>query len=161
MSGEITEKGYIATYQNFDGSNTTLAVASLNKKNEKFAYSAGIGCGTNFKQAPKLIVEGKASYSLNDNISFNTRLRNMISPKESTTQLRFAPEVKTKIGENTTAYGDVYVAPKFNYGSGKITTDYGAFVGVSQNLGHGTTLSCEVQKYKADWGINAILGWTF
>jgi hypothetical protein len=162
MSGEITEKGYIATYQNFDGSNTTLGVASLNRQDGKFACSAGIGYGINFKdKSTKLVVEGKGSYSLSDNISFNARLRNMLSSESNTSQLRLATEVKTKLGENTTAYGDVYVAPKINYETGKIKTDYGAFAGISQSLGHNTTLSCEVQKYKDDWGINAIFGWTF
>jgi hypothetical protein len=161
MGGNISGNGYLATYQNFDGSNTTLVVTSIEKKNNKFTCSAGMGLGTNFQDKVEFITEGKASYSLNDNLAFKARLRNRHSEGSNTSQLRFSPEVKAKLGKNTTAYGDVYVAPKISYETGKITTDYGAFAGVSQNLGHGTTLSCEIQRYKADWGINAILGWSF
>lgn len=162
VNGGISKEITAATYQNFDGSNTTLGLYSLSGNvGNNTNISVGAGASTNFSGNTSVVFEGKGKYSFNNNTSVQLRIRSSHSDNTNTTQFRISPGVKKNIGENTSVYLNPYASAKINYNTGKWTTDYGAFGGVSQNLGKNVCLSAEIQKYKDDWGVNGILCWKF
>lgn len=158
----------LATYQNLDGANTTMLLRTFGcKPANNLTLNAGFGGSTNFKGTNAFMLEGKAKYAFNEHFSVQARLRNSLSTKGNVSQLRLSPGYKTDVSENTSVYVNPYAAAKYDTKSGKITTDIGAFAGVTQKLTPKISISGEVQKYNGlnggaeNWGINAILSYNF
>lgn len=166
--GKTNQEFYIATYQNMDKSNTTMAIRSVNFQAAKnLTLTAGGGASTNFNGINNLMLEGKAKYNIDSHFSVQARVRNAASSKQNTVQFRLSPGFKANVNDNTSIYVNPYAAAKYNYESGKITTDKGVFAGISHKLHPMVTLSGEIQKYNGldngseNWGINAILSYNF
>ena len=166
--GKTSNEFYIASYQKTDGSNTTMAIRSVNyQAAENLTFTGGVGGSTNFNGNNSLMLEGKAKYNVNDHFSVQARLRNSLSSKQNSTQFRLTTGYKTNVSDNTSIYVNPYVSAKYDCSTGKLTTDKGVFAGVSQKLHPMVTLSGEVQKYNGleggaeNWGINAILSYNF
>lgn len=158
----------VSSYQNLDGSNTTLALYCRNYKPCKnLSLTGGAGSSTSFNGTNSFVLEGKAKYNINKHVNFQARLRNSFSSQKNISQLRLSGGYKTDIANNTSIYVTPYAAAKYNYQDGSIATDIGAFAGVTQNLSPNLSVSAEVQKYNdfkpgsENWGINAILSYTF
>ena len=66
----------LATYQNFDGSNTTMLLRSFSAKTAKgLTLTGGFGGSTNFKGTNAFMLEGKAKYNIDDHFSVQLRSR--------------------------------------------------------------------------------------
>ncbi len=158
----------LQTYQNFDGSNTTMLLHSETYSNGKgLSLSAGLGGSTNFCGKNSVILEGKAKYNIDSHFSAQVRLRNSFSVRGSYSQLRFAPGYKTNVKKNVSIYANPYAAVKYNYLERDISTDIGAFAGCTYKLPKNFSITGEVQKYNGfkdgpeNWGVNVILSYNF
>lgn len=157
----------LSTYQNFDGSNSTLLLRSEHyKPNEHTALTWGFGASTNFKGTNSFVLEGKAKYT-NGPVSFQARSRNSFAEGNSSSQLRLSGEYKVKVSDNVSIYADPYVAAKYKYNTKTLTTDVGAFAGATYKLTDNNAISLEAQKYNGlkggaeNWGVNAVFSHTF
>ena len=170
-NNNISRELYFATYQGFDGSNTTLGMVNANVKlKPKLDLSVGAGVTTDFKNSHGLIFEGKSKYNFDSNNSLQLRVRSTFAGEKSATQFRLAPGCKENLGKTTSVYINPYVSAKINHNSGKWTTDVGVFGGVTQKIGKNISISAELQRYdlvhyednsSKNWGVNVMLSYKF
>ncbi len=165
MAGNETS---LATYQNFDGSNTTMLLRSFSyKPAQKVTLTSAFGGSTNFNGTNSFVLEGKAKYAPDEHFSLNVRSRNSFNTQNTNFQLRLSADCSTKVADKVSIYADPYVAAKYNCATGKITTDEGIFVGTKYKISDGFSVTGEVQKYNGleggseNWGVNVILSHTF
>lgn len=158
----------LQTYQNFDGSNTTMVLRSFSTKpSDNTALTCGFGGSTNFKGTNSFVLEGKAKYNINEHFSLQARLRNSFAMGNSSSQIRFSPGYKTNVSDNVSIYVNPYATAKYNYQERKISTDIGAFTGVTYKISPDNCISGEIQKYNGlnggaeNIGINVIFSHTF
>lgn len=158
----------LATYQNFDGSNTTMLLRSFSTKTAKgLTLTGGFGGSTNFKGTNAFMLEGKAKYNIDDHFSVQLRSRTSFASGNSSSQLRLSPGYKTNVSDDVSIYANPYVAAKYKFNNDKLTTDIGAFAGATYNIAPGYAVSGEVQKYNGldmgaeNWGVNVIFNHTF
>ena len=163
----------ISTYQNMDGTN--LTIAGLEEKAVGNRGSAGVflGIGTDFSKDAMAVLDFKGSYNYDKKGLFNQnlRVRNTVGLKSSATQIRYSPlSVNVPVSDNTILYANPHYVGKFNYKTDKWTNSAGIFVGATQKVSKNTSVSLEVQRYNLqdikdnsdkNWGINAIITWTF
>ena len=164
----ITNETSLQTYQNFDGSNTTMLMQSFNTQlKDNITLSGGIGGSTNFQGKNSFVFEGKAKYNLNEHFNLQTRLRNSFSPKGNSSQLRLAAGYKTSLNNNLSIYVTPYVTAKYSYPEKKLSHDIGAFSGLTYKITPKNSVSCEIQKYNGfnggaeNVGLNVILNHNF
>lgn len=153
----------LATYQNFDGSNTTMLLRSFSTKPTKdLTLTGAFGGSTNFAGTNAFVLEGKAKCNIDEHFSVQLRSRNSVASGNSTSQLRLSPGYKTNVSKDVSIYANPYVAAKYKFNNDKLTTDIGAFAGVTYK-----GVSVELQKYNGleggaeNWGVNVILSHTF
>lgn len=158
----------LATYQNFDGSNTTMLLRSFSAKTAKgLTLTGGFGGSTNFKGTNAFMLEGKAKYNIDDHFSVQLRSRTSFASGNSSSQLRLSPGYKTNVSDDVSIYANPYVTAKYKFNNDKLTTDIGAFAGATYNIAPGYAVSGEVQKYNGvdmgaeNWGVNVIFNHTF
>lgn len=137
----------LSTYQNFDGSNTTLIMQSFGKKLNKVTLTGGLGASTNFKDTNAFVLEGKAKYAIDNHFSVQARLRNSLAFGNSSSQLRLSPGYKTAVSDKVSLYINPYVAAKYNYNSQTLKTDIGAFAGAEVKINNKLSAFLEFQKY--------------
>lgn len=171
ISNKINHELSLMSYQNFDGSNTSMAMYSQGAKlGKKADISFGVGASTNFKACPSLVFEGKAKYKFDENYSMQLRVREINSKSSEVTQIRLSPGYSGKVGDTTSIYVNPYVSGKVNHQTGNWTTDIGVFGGVTQKLGDKFSMFAEVQRYDLahiadnsgkNWGFNVGLSYKF
>lgn len=166
--GNVSNECYLASYQNMDNTNTTVAMRAVNVQTSKnVSLSAGIGGSTNFKGNNAVMFEAKAKYNFNEHFSVQGRMRNSVSTKQNTFQFRLTPGYKTNLSDKTSIYANPYVVAKYNAKQDKWSIDKAAFVGVSYQALPNLTVSGELEKYHGleggagNWGVNAILSYNF
>lgn len=164
----LNETTTIATYQNFDGSNTSMILKSFGKISIKnIDLTGNFGFSTNFKDTNAFVLEGKAKYNIDEHFGVQLRSRNSFAPGNSSSQLRFSPEYETNISDKVSIYANPYVVSKYKFNNNKLTTDVGAFVGATYKIAPDLSLSGELEKYNGldggakNWGVNVILNHTF
>ncbi len=158
----------LATYQNFDGSNTTMLLRSFSCKPAKnLTLTGGFGGSTNFHGTNSFVLEGKAKYNADEHFSVQLRSRNSFASGNSSSQLRLSPGYKTDVSDKVSIYANPYVAAKYKFNSQELTTDIGAFAGATYKIAPNLSASIEGQKYNGldggaeNWGVNATLNYTF
>ncbi len=158
----------LATYQNFDGANTTMLLRSFSTKPAKgLTLTGGFGGSTNFKGTNAFVLEGKAKYAIDEHFSFQLRSRNSFASGNSASQVRLSPGYKTNVSKDVSIYANPYVSAKYKFNDSKLTTDVGAFAGATYKIAPEYTVSGEVQKYNGldcgaeNWGVNVIFSHTF
>lgn len=164
----ILNKTSLATYQNFDKTNTTMFLRTFEEKQtQKLTLSGGFGGSTNFNGTNAFVLEGKAKYNIGEYFDVQLRLRNSIASGNSSSQLRFSPEYKTNISDKVSIYTNPYIVSKYKFNDNNLTTNFGAFVGATYKLAPDLSLSGELEKYNGldggakNWGVNVILNHTF
>lgn len=167
----------ISTYQNFDGSNYTLAGIDYKESYDNLSGSLFFGAGTTFdkKDSFGLVTDVKASHNYAGVLNQNIRVRTKMTTDNMSLQIRYSPlSVNVPIGENTSLYGNLHYCGQLNKNYETKSTTWknsvGAFAGVSQNIGNNTSVSVEVQRYNlqnikdnsdANWGVNASICYKF
>lgn len=158
----------LSTYQNFDGSNTTMLLRTFKEKPSKnLTLSGGFGISTDFSGTNAFMLEGKAKYDIGEHFGVQLRSRNSFASGNSSTQLRFSPEYKTKVSDKVSIYANPYVAAKYKFNDKNLTTDVGAFAGATYKISENFSVSGEVQKYNGldcgaeNWGANVIFSRVF
>lgn len=158
-----------STYQNFDGSNVTIAGLEEKAYTPKASASAFLGLGSNFKDNTYAVIDLKGSYNYDEKGIFNQnlRIRNTIGTGGSATQIRYSPiSVNIPINKSTSFYANPHYVGKVNYENNKWSNSAGIFAGISKKVSKNTTISIEAQRYNLqdikdnsgkNWGINAIL----
>ncbi len=163
----------ISSYQNFDGTN--LTIAGVEEKASGLRGSAGVflGVGTDFTKDAMGVLDFKGTYNYDDKGLFNQnlRVRNTVGVKSAATQIRYSPlSVNIPLNDKTTLYANPHYVGKYNYKTNQWTNSAGIFAGATQKLTDKTSLSLEVQRYNLqdikdnsgkNWGVNAIISWKF
>ena len=158
----------LQTYQNLDGSNTTMLLCSFSTKlADNTTLTGGFGCSTDFHGKNSFVLEGKAKYNLDEHFSFQARFRNSLASQGNSSQFRLSPGYKTNINDDVSIYVNPYATAKYDYQNRKFATDLGIFSGVTYKIAPEYSISCEVQKYNdlkggaENVGINVIFSHTF
>ena len=163
----------ISSYQNFDGTN--LTIAGVEEKASGLRGSAGVflGVGTDFTKDAMGVLDFKGTYNYDDKGLFNQnlRVRNTVGVKSAATQIRYSPlSVNIPLNDKTTLYANPHYVGKYNYKTNQWTNSAGIFAGATQKFTDKTSLSLEVQRYNLqdikdnsgkNWGVNAIISWKF
>ena len=161
------------TYQNFDGSNLTIAGIEEKAVSPRTSAGSFIGIGTNFNNDAMLVIDLKGSmkYDKNGILNQNLRIRNTIGINSSATQIRYSPlTVEVPLNKNLSFYANPHYTGKYDYKNNKWTNSAGIFAGFTQKIGKNSSLSIEGQRYNLqdikdnsgkNWGINAILSYNF
>lgn len=164
----VTNETSGLTYQNFDGSNTTMLMRSFHyKPQDDVTLTAAFGGSTNFNGTNSFVLEGKAKYAVDEHFGVQVRSRNSFNTGNSNSQMRLAAEYKTKISDKTSIYVDAYGAAKYHYANRNLTTDVGVFGGVTYDVAKNFSVSGELQKYNGlnggaeNLGANLILSYKF
>lgn len=158
----------LATYQNLDGTNSTMLLRSFKENVSKnLTLTGGFGISTNFKGTNPFILEGKATFDVNKNFNVQMRSRNSFASGNSSTQLRLSTSYKTNVSDNTSIYVTPYVTEKYKFNNKEFSTDAGLFAGATHKISPDLSVSGELQKYNGldfsakNWGVNVILSHTF
>ena len=166
-----TESCSVSTYQNFDGSNYTVAGVE-----EKFStnrgYAAGfLGFGTDFNKKAGIVFDIKSGLNYDEQGIFNQNLRVRTKMgKGESIQVRFSPlSVDVPVGEKTNIYLNPHYSGQIDFKTNRWTNSAGVFAGVTQKFKN-TSVSHEVQRYNLqdiknnspeNWGINGIISYKF
>lgn len=164
----LNETTTIATYQNFDGSNTSMLLKSFgNISTKNIDLTGNFGFSTNFKGTNAFVLEGKAKYNIDEHFGVQLRSRNSFASGNSSTQIRLSPEYNTDVSNKVSIYANPYVVSKYKFNNDKLTTEVGAFVGATYKISPNLSLSGELEKYNGldggakNFGVNVILNHTF
>lgn len=160
INGNFTEAIYIDFKENAEISSTGIMSATMSPVKD-LSVSLGAGYTTNSNNIAGLVVEGKGTYSFNDNISTQLRIRSSHSPAVDKTQFRLSPSFKCKVAEQTTLYASPYFSANVDYRKKECSIDHGIFAGVTQGIGKKIKVSAEVQRYHDHWGTNVIASINF
>ncbi len=128
-----------STFQNCDGTNFTTTGVENNITNiGNASLNTYSGIGTSFDgNAISAILDIKGSVKYGESIfSGGFRVRNNISEKSQTIQVRLQPATATvPINDNSKLYATPYTAAKIDYNTGKTNVTTGIFGGVSFKIG--------------------------
>lgn len=168
-----TQKGfYTGTFQNFDGSNYSVAGLEEKIKADGKSITLFTGVGTNFGNNADMVVDFKGSmnYDAKGMLNQNIRLRTKVNDDKQTFQVRYSPlSFNIPVGENTSLYANPHYCGQIS-NDGEWKHSAGIFAGATQKLGKNTNVSVEVQRYNLqnindnsgiNWGINAIVSYQF
>lgn len=169
VPGIIKGNASLNTYQNFDGSNLTIAGFEEKAVTNKGSVGAFLGVGTNFNDNVNAVIDFKGTYKYDKKglLNQNLRIRNTIGLTGSTTQIRYSPlSVNIPISDKVSLYANPHYAGKFNYKTNEWSNSAGIFAGTTVKIAPKTSLSMEIQRYNLqnlndnsgkNWGVNAIL----
>lgn len=144
---------YVATYQDFDGSNYTLAgldVKFADSKDGSASFFIGGGTDIGSKQY-EFVSDFKGKLNYNDVFNMNGRIRTKVGSKDGETtqccQFRLSPlSADIPVGKNTSIYINPYYKMQTDL-HGDTKHSVGAFTGLSQKFSDNVSGFVELEHY--------------
>lgn len=146
---KVTPKAYAATYQQFDGSNTTIAAGGVGLKFEHCQLDAYGGLVTNYqKGGTGGTVDAKVMFPYANVCSGGVRFKSSLTPSTKNAQIRLHPaNVNVPVSNNVSIYTQPYAVFHFKNNKGFNGAKLCDITGVSLNLNKNMSMYAEVQFY--------------